>query len=279
MKLHRNTLILLAVAIALSGIVLVTETLRSASEGGGVTQKAGDRLFDFEEAQVKTLTIDYQGETVAFERDQENVWQMTTPESALAEPASLTFLLNLLTTESSNRKISITPDQQADFGFTNPTSTIEITLENGNTHKLVLGAEDFSGGSLYVQVDPAQVPAQPDVEEIEIEVATIDLINGVDRPLEEWKAVLEDPEAADDSAAAADSDASLAPENASSPATPENSQPSPDSSSNNSSAAETAAETAPNSGPPADLEAPTSAPNPDNSADPASAANQQNPAE
>ena len=278
MKLHRNTLILLVVAIALSGIVLVAEALRSVSEGGGVTQKAGDRLFDFKEAQVKALTIDYQGETVAFERDQEDVWQMTTPESALAEPASLTFLLNLLTTEPSNRKISITPDQQADFGFTNPTSTIEITLENGDTHRLVLGAEDFSGGSLYVQVDPAQVPAEPDVEEIEIQVATIDLINGVDRPLEEWKAVLEDPEAADDSSAA-DADTSSAPEDAPSPASPENSQQSADSSANNSSAAETAAETDSHSEPPEALEAPPPATNPDNSADPASEANQQNPAE
>ena len=194
MKLQRNTVILLAVAIALGGVVLTTETLRSASNRGGITQKSGDRLFVFEEAQVNTLKIERQGETIEFERDQEGVWQMTAPESALAEQASIAFLLSLVTTEPSNRTITITPEQQADFGFTNPTGAIEMTLENGDTHTLVLGAEDFSGGSLYVQVDPPQASAESAEEEIEIQVAAIDLINGVERPLEEWKAAADKPE-------------------------------------------------------------------------------------
>ena len=238
MKLQKNTIILAAVAIALGGVVLISETLRSASENGGLTQNASDRLFAFEEAQVKTLTIEHQGETVSFERDQEGVWQMTAPESALAEQASIAFLLSLVTTETSNQTITITPDQQADFGFTNPTSTIGMTLDNGDTHTLVLGAEDFSGGSLYVQVDPTQVPAEADVEEIEIQVATIDLTNGVDRPLAEWKAVVDAPEDTVDPPLPADSDTSSTPD-PTSPAAPESSQEfSPDSSSHNSSPAE-----------------------------------------
>ena len=191
MALQRNTVILVAAAIALGGVVLVTETLRS-SNGGGVAQKSGDRLFTFEEAQIKTLTIERQEETLKFERDQEDVWQMTEPESAIAEQASIAFLLSLLTTEPSTRTLTITPDQKADFGFTSPIGAIEITLDNDETHTLVLGGKDFSGGSLYVQVDPASEPADSEEAEIEIHVAAIDLINGVERPLEEWKAVVVD---------------------------------------------------------------------------------------
>ena len=205
MALQRNTVILVAAAIALGGVVLITETIRSASNGGGVTQKSGDRLFTFEEAQIKTLKIERQGETLTFERDPENVWQMTAPESAIAEQASIAFLLSLLTTEPSTRTLTITPDQKTDFGFTSPIGTIEMTLDNDETHTLVLGSKDFSGGSLYVQVDPASDPAASEEADLEIQVAAIDLINGVERPLEEWKAIVDTPEDSADSTPDSDS--------------------------------------------------------------------------
>ncbi|MDJ0706177.1 MAG: hypothetical protein QNJ46_23140 [Leptolyngbyaceae cyanobacterium MO_188.B28] len=205
MTLQRNTVILVAAAIALGGVVLITETLQSTSNGDGVIQKSGDRLFTFQEDQIKILQIERPGETLKFERDQEDVWQMTAPESAIAEQASIAFLLSLLTTEPISRTLTITPDQKADFGFTDPIGTIEMTLDTDETHTLVLGGKDFSGGSIYVQVDPASDPAESAEAEIEIQVAAIDLINGVERPLEEWKAVIDAPEDTAESSPASNS--------------------------------------------------------------------------
>ena len=207
MKFQRNTVILVSVAAILSVAVLISEAQRSRTNNpSGISEVApGDRLFSFEEADITQLTIEKDAQTLVFERDDNSNWQMLEPEAILAEQAAIAFLLNLVTTSGPSSVFSIEPDEQSDFGLDAPTAIITLTLASGDSHTLLLGAADFSGGSLYAVVDP-------DLENIastaiEVEVVPIDFVNAVTRPLDEWQATVEAPAPDGDNAPSAETEA------------------------------------------------------------------------
>ncbi|NJL87449.1 MAG: DUF4340 domain-containing protein [Leptolyngbyaceae cyanobacterium SM1_1_3] len=190
MKLQRNTVILLVVALGLGGVVLISESQRSPDTADTLEQDQGDRLFDFEEADVQTLTVDADNGTLRFERDGAGEWQMTEPENTQAEPAAIAFLLNLLRTESARETLNITSAEQADFGFDPPAATVEFALADGTTHTLTLGTTAFSGDAVYGLIDAEAVPLPEDAGEIAVQVVPIDFVNAVNRPVEEWQVAI-----------------------------------------------------------------------------------------
>ncbi|MEO0536872.1 MAG: DUF4340 domain-containing protein [Cyanobacteria bacterium P01_A01_bin.123] len=201
MKFQRNTVILVGVAAVLSVMVLISEARRSRTDALNGTGEAAsrDRLFSFEEADVTQLTIEKDGQTLMFERDENSTWQMLEPETALAEQAAIAYLLNLTTTSGPSRVFTIEPDQQDNFGLNSPTANITFTLASGQTHTLLLGTADFSGGSLYAVVDVNLETEASAPDAIEVEVVPIDFVNAVTRPLSEWQATVDEPEPGADS--------------------------------------------------------------------------------
>ena len=194
MKLQRSTIILVGLALVLGAGVLVSEAWRGQISQLESAQRSDESLFDFEETSVIALEVQRQGETLAFGRDESGVWQMLRPQETPAEEGAIAFLLSSLTTDAPQQQIVMTPDQQGEFGFLSPSGKVELTLEQGTTHTLVLGGEDFSGSGLYVLVDPEGVPLPVTVGETPIYVMTQDLANGVNRPLEEWLMASDEPE-------------------------------------------------------------------------------------
>ncbi|NET33335.1 MAG: DUF4340 domain-containing protein, partial [Cyanothece sp. SIO1E1] len=162
MKFQRNTIILVISAALLGGFVYFSEVKQPSTSGPTATESK-DPIFDFEEGQIQALQVKTASQTLSFERDKEENWQLKSPQSGRADDASVAFLLNLLTTTSKERPLQVEPDQTSDFGFDQPLATVTVTLEDGNTHTVILGGKDFSGGSIYAQVDPPQVdPSQTD---------------------------------------------------------------------------------------------------------------------
>lgn len=207
MKLQRSTLVLVAIALLLGGVVLVTETRRSSrptvSQGTAATP-----LFEFEEADVVELHIETTSQGVSFERDAAGFWQMTVPENHPAEEAAIAFLLSRLTTDGLLNTTVIDAADQAEFGLDVPFATIRLQLQDGTRHQLVLGDADFTGQSTYGLIDPASVPLSATAGEVTAVLVSQDVLSGLDRPLGEWKATLEattedetqDAEAAEDAA-------------------------------------------------------------------------------
>ncbi|MGF1458029.1 MAG: DUF4340 domain-containing protein [Leptolyngbyaceae cyanobacterium] len=201
MKLQRSTLLLVAIALGLGGIILFTQAQQSTSNRpvSGDRETAAAPVFGFEEADVTTLSIETTGQpTVAFEKDDEGFWQMTIPEMQPAEEAAIAFLLSRLTTDGLVKTTVADAANQADFGFETPFSTVELTLVNGDTHQLILGGADFSGQNYYALVDPATFPLSADSGEIEVAIVAQNILNGVDRPLDEWQAPVDEPAPAED---------------------------------------------------------------------------------
>ncbi|MGF1515824.1 MAG: DUF4340 domain-containing protein [Elainellaceae cyanobacterium] len=222
MKLSRSTVVLLAIALVLGAAVVLFERRPDESDDGP------QPLFSFEEGDVQAVTIDTSEETLAFERGEDGAWQMTEPEAQPASEASVVYLLNLLAAGESSRRLPAIPSEAADFGFDNPLATIDITLDEAQTHQLVLGNYNFSNQFVYALVDPLAEAAsdgesgngksdnggsgaeaagdnetsgdnETDTEasaaELLVHLVSTDFDTAVSRPVEDWQDAVPSPEA------------------------------------------------------------------------------------
>ncbi|TVP68645.1 MAG: hypothetical protein EA342_05000 [Leptolyngbya sp. LCM1.Bin17] len=190
MKLQRNTLILVGVAFLLGAGVLIAETQRARTPEMQRAEDAASPILDFAETDVTTLTVERGNETLVFTQDDQGSWQMIEPDTALAEPGAVAFLLSRLNTDSPLQRVSMAADQFTDFGFNAPTGIVTVSLEDGTEHELILGGPDFSGNANYAVIDPEPWPPAEDSEHAVL-VVTRDVANGVNRPLDEWKMPVE----------------------------------------------------------------------------------------
>ncbi|NEQ97876.1 MAG: DUF4340 domain-containing protein [Cyanothece sp. SIO2G6] len=152
MKLQSPTLILVFVAVTLGGFVVALELFQNNAD-----DPVGDRqpLFEFTEAEVKRLTLEMSGQELQFEKEGDE-WQMQLPSSAPANEATVVFLANLMVSAESDRVFAVEPENLRDFGFSPPLATIEVRLENDDTHRLILGGYDFDRSNIYAQTESEQ---------------------------------------------------------------------------------------------------------------------------
>ncbi|MEA5594144.1 DUF4340 domain-containing protein [Rivularia sp. UHCC 0363] len=186
MKLQRTTLVLILLAILLGGFVYFYE-IQWKSQQEEVKKKQ-QQLFSFKEEDVKALKITTQSGTINLERSPESSkskWLMKSPDTVPANDGTVAYLLNLLETENSDRTVTTSTSQLSEFGLTQPQATIEITLNDGKTSKLVLGKPNFENSLLYAQ---NQFANKPDGN-IELVLVSKNFENAINRSLSEWKAV------------------------------------------------------------------------------------------
>lgn len=206
MKLQRSTIILVATALVLGGAVLFTQARQANPNRSttGQSNAAATPVFEFEEADVVGLSIETQNQTVSFERNEAGFWQMTQPQQQPAEEAAIAFLLSRLTTDGLVQRTTIDASNPAEFGFDDPFATVDLTLADDTTHQLVLGAADFSGRNYYALLDPETLPLSETTGDVDAAIVTENIRNGVDRPLEEWQAAIDEAPTAEDDIAPAD---------------------------------------------------------------------------
>ncbi len=189
MALKPSTLGLLMTAILLGGVAYLV-----AQQGSPPTQEqaAATKLFSFEEDQIQGLTLKTGDPSLVFEKDSASVWQMRSPDQAVANDASIAYLANLLATGMSDRTLTVPASDKESFGLQSPLATIEIKLEDKTTHTLVLGGKNFNQTALYALVDTALVDtALVDTPEtatdLSLRLVSPDFENAVSRSLEDWK--------------------------------------------------------------------------------------------
>ncbi|NJO40322.1 MAG: DUF4340 domain-containing protein [Cyanobacteria bacterium CRU_2_1] len=204
MKIKPSTFFLVLSALLLSGVVLVAvQTQEPVSQQA---EESGQQdLFTFEEEQVKSLTVQTPTEMLKFERDGEGKWQMLEPENTPASGASIAFLLDLMATGSSDRSVTVPMADLPEFGFEQPLATVEATLDNQETHRLILGGYDFNRSYIYAQTDPPS----DSPSDVTVLLVSPNFENAVTRPLEEWK---QPPEPPSEPSASPDPSASPSPE-------------------------------------------------------------------
>jgi hypothetical protein len=196
MTVKPSTLGLVFVAVLLGGVVYLVQTQSSSrppnadslnggspnAETASATSSTTQKLFAFEEKQVQSFTLKTQLRSLSFKRDSNGKWQMTEPDATPADDAAIAYLLNLLATGSSSRTFEAPTTRKEDFGFHQPMATIDLKLDNNETHRLIIGGYDFDRSRLYAQADPPT-----DAANLSVLLVSPDFDNAVNRPLADWK--------------------------------------------------------------------------------------------
>ena len=180
MKLNRTPVVLLIVAVLLGGVVYLQQTIPPP------VKSEAQLLFGFEEADVRSLNLKTLEQNLSFVKNappNPAIWQMTSPNQVRANDASVAYLLNAIASANSATPLTAPTAKQAEFGFDSPLATVELTLKDSKTHRLILGKPNFNRTSLYAQIDP-----QPG-SELKIFLVSLDFENAVNRPLSEWQQV------------------------------------------------------------------------------------------
>ncbi len=158
-------------------------------DGEAIEDTENEEETDSDEVEAEnTWLSDIDSETTGETETEDIEIPLDTPVAA--NVAYVDYLLSFLTNEQSDREINIPTEQLNAYGLEPPQTTIDITLDNGETHQLNLGNRDFSGQFFYAIVDP-QTETAADTE-TEKEKTTLLLVssrleNAIDRPLSEWK--------------------------------------------------------------------------------------------
>ncbi|MFG6106329.1 DUF4340 domain-containing protein [Leptothoe sp. EHU-05/26/07-4] len=180
MKLQRSTGILIGVAISLVATVTILEIPKGPQANNGNT------LYSFTETDVSEFTVERDDNTLSFIKT-DDAWQMTAPEKALADPSSVAFLLNIITSDTIKETISTTPDQLATYGLDTPTAKIQLIVDE-ESYTLTVGDEDFSSTSLYVMTANDIAESNP----VNVHLIPKGLENGIERPVSDWLAKNDD---------------------------------------------------------------------------------------
>ncbi|MDB9319949.1 MULTISPECIES: DUF4340 domain-containing protein [Cyanophyceae] len=184
MKLPKTTLILILLALGLSGFVYFYEIQGKTQREEVQAQK--QQIFSFTEDDIQSLTVKTEDITLNLERNTEaenSRWLLTYPTTEPANDAIVAYLTNLLVKGESHRTLSVPANQRAEFGLEQPLATININLKNQKTHQLILGKPDFNNRFLYAQADAAT----PENDNINVLLVSKDFANAVNRELSEWQ--------------------------------------------------------------------------------------------
>ncbi|MBD2665969.1 hypothetical protein B6N60_02041 [Richelia sinica FACHB-800] len=184
MKFPRTTLVLVLMALGLSGFVYFHEIKNSAQREAVSEQKK--QVLSLQIDDIQSLIIKTNNSNLELERkntDAKPQWSIKSPVSEPANDAIVSYLLDLLAKGKTERILSVPPNQLAEFGLDQPQATIDIKLKNQQSHQIILGRADFTGNLVYAQVDPAtQVNGN-----INVLLVSKDFGNAVNRDLSEWK--------------------------------------------------------------------------------------------
>lgn len=152
--MKRNTLILVAIAGALAVAVYFLEIKegkpRDESPDTPVTRPA----FTFTRADIATLIVNRRGESATIE-DHDGKWLISQPVNAAADQSAVDSLVNGLSSAKVERDLPADPETMKSYGLEEPAITLEIKLKSGEEHRVRLGEKDFSGLSVYAQLDEA----------------------------------------------------------------------------------------------------------------------------
>ncbi|MGC9502477.1 DUF4340 domain-containing protein [Baaleninema sp.] len=202
MRLKRSTQVLIPLAVILAGGLWLYDTVIVPQQEERQAQQ--NRAFSFDPEQVTNIQVTTEDYTIALTPLEEPVelrspdgeeftianWEFTPlkdgepqGEGTPATDAYVTFLLAALKNAEVDRSIVVKADEKAQYGLDTPFATVTFTLENGETHRLLVGNRDFTGSFVYAIADPAANEGESTVL-----LLPVNIENAVDRTLEDWKA-------------------------------------------------------------------------------------------
>ncbi len=168
MKFNRTTITLVFLCIGLTTTVYLTQIKPEGFnlENQETTQNEVTKIFPFQTEDIQQITIDINQDVIKFQRKDEpnSPWQMTQPETLLANDGAIAFLVNLF--PQAEKKLEISPDveKKKEYGLLESSPTIAVTLHNEDRYHMILGNANFDDTQIYAQIKfPASIQAQSSI--------------------------------------------------------------------------------------------------------------------
>ena len=149
-----STLVIVLLAAALGGYVYYSEIRHPAEKTAEDAPKPLYKISSEEIASIQ-LTRPGEGAPVKLERGEQG-WVLTSPIQTRADRSSADSLAGALARAASTRSLPADPQRMKEYGLEPPAATVEFRLKSGQTHKLELGAKDFSGTDVYARQEGAK---------------------------------------------------------------------------------------------------------------------------
>src|ERR1700733_6842447 len=149
--MNKTTGILFLVALVLGAGVYFYEWKRLPPKDA--TQDEGIKpAFMIKQEDINEITITRASGTIVFDLKGDS-WYISKPITARADQTVMGDLTNTLTILPQDRTLKATPNDLVTYGLTKPAMTVDFKLQNGTTHKVLVGTKDFSGTEVYAQMD------------------------------------------------------------------------------------------------------------------------------
>jgi hypothetical protein len=151
--MKKSTGIVFLVVLALAAVAYFYDWKRNpykAEPANGITLP-----FTVKEEDVTQITLTRQGATVVLDR-KEDGWYISKPIATRANQSAVNNIAHYIAIVPQDRTVPSDSEQQNSYGLTNPAQILEFKTRNGETHKLRMGAGDFSGLEVYAQVDDSE---------------------------------------------------------------------------------------------------------------------------
>ncbi len=149
MKAKQRTLVVLILLILLAGGMFALLTMQNA-KAEQAASAAADGTIPLAAVSGNDLTqivLHYQGETNTLDYTTDG-WTLAEDPAYHLDPSACNTMLTALS--SLNAKRELTPQEGEDYGFAEPTLTVEVTAA-GETNTYTFGASNTMTGDLYVR--------------------------------------------------------------------------------------------------------------------------------
>jgi Domain of unknown function (DUF4340) len=189
MKLKTSTVAMLAIALLSAIGIYAWDQSHTSQDAATNPKKAAKPLFDLKETDITQLSIQTENQILKLEKTAKG-WQTIAPKAGSANEGTVTFLLNLLATGTSEQTLQVEPAQLKEFGLEPPIAVLTLELKNQKSYQINLGRQNFNQSAVYAQVDknaavaPAKESLPPKREIVLVPTGFLDAVN---RPLSEWQ--------------------------------------------------------------------------------------------
>jgi hypothetical protein len=149
-----NTLIVLLCAVILAGAVYYFD-FRHPKDDSPIKDTTKP-AFSFQASDVTGLTLSHPARAgepaIEFEK-RGGKWQITKPVETAADQSTVEGLVDEVAGARFDQSEPGTPDRLKVYGLDPPRTSLEVRMQNGSKHTVLLGEKDFTGGSVYTIVD------------------------------------------------------------------------------------------------------------------------------
>ncbi|HET7341532.1 MAG TPA: DUF4340 domain-containing protein, partial [Methylomirabilota bacterium] len=144
----QTTAALALLLVVLGGFYYVYEIRLGPGREEAAARKG--RVFVADSKDVTELTVKRGGETVRLKREGDD-WQLLEPVRARGSRSAVDETLATILTAKIDREIDPTPKSPADYGLDRPAADVTLTLKDGKTLGLLLGAKNPTGVWVYAR--------------------------------------------------------------------------------------------------------------------------------